>query len=447
VEVIIDIFVITLVFGALISSFVLVIKTVNAGRLRTAAASLANEQMEGLRNLPYDSLSTQNGTILPQGTIPDTQTLVRSNSSFVLTTTIIYVDDPFDGCAIPTGANLYQCTDGSTSVNQDFVPVDYKRISITVAQPGSGSPILARLSSDAGAKAAETPTNTGMLLVKVNDGSGLPLENAAVMVTDVVKNISIQAFTNAQGYVFIANLPPDNQNGYHIVATKNSYSTDQTYTRTPQNPNQFQPDVDVNIQQITTQTLAIDLFSTLQVAVNDQSGAPINGVQITATSGKISQNNPLTPKNIYQKTTSAGVAQFTNVEWDSYVLTLPNGYYIVATSPYQPVSVDPNTTLLVTLTATTNNSFPRIETVSPISASGGAVITITIDGANFASNSTVALHQTGQSDLIPTQTVVDPNQKSIDVTFNLSAAATGNWDIIINSNGQIVTQAGGFLIQ
>lgn len=445
IEVIIDAFVITMVFGALVSSFILVLKTVDAGRLRTVAGSLANEQMENLRNLPYDSLSTQNGTILPQGDIPDTQVVTRSGNSFVLNTTIIFVDDPFDGCAIPSGT-LFICTDGSSSLNQDFVPVDYKRINVSVTQL-NGTLVLANLSSDAAAKAAETPSNTGMLLVIVNNAVGLPVESATVTVTNPFASVSVQGITNAQGYVFIANLPPDSQNGYHIVATKNGFSTDLTYPRTPQNPNQFQPDVDVNIQQITTQILAIDLVTTMQVSVTDEVGNPLSGVAIEAVSSKISQNNPEAPKNTYNQTTDGGgVATFANIEWDGYTITAPNNYYVVSTSPYQIVSVDPADTQQVTLVLTTNNAWPRVTDVNPDASPAGSSITVEIDGFNFAGNSTATLRRAGQTDILPTSTVVAPNGRTITVTYNLTGAAAGSWDMIVNSNGSVVTQIGGFSV-
>jgi competence protein ComGC len=92
-EIVIDTFIITAVFGVLVTSFILVLNVVGAGKARTAATLLANEQMETLRNLPYNDLATQNGTILPQGDIPDTQTVNRSGLDFTLSTTIITIDD------------------------------------------------------------------------------------------------------------------------------------------------------------------------------------------------------------------------------------------------------------------------------------------------------------------------------------------------------------------
>ncbi len=398
-----------------------------------------------MRNLPYDSLSTQHGTILPQGTIPDSQTINRSSTVFTLETTIAYVDDPFDGCAIPSG-NLYQCTDGATSAQQDLVPVDYKRIAVEVSQLNS-TIILARLVTNASAKAAETTSNTGMLLVIVNNALGLPVPDATVNVTNVSKNVSVTAQTNNQGYVFIANIPPDSQGGYHIVATKNGYSQDMTTSRTPQNPNQTQPDVSVYVQKITTQTLAIDLLATVDVTVSSETGQLLDNIAITATSSKIVQFNPSTPKNVYTVSTDAnGLAHFTNVEWDSYALTASGNYNIVTTSPYQNVKVDPNDTQVVALVITTNAGWPRINDVSPQAGTAGSTVQVVITGVNFASGTTVKLHRTGYADIDPTITNVAANQKSVTVTFNLTAVAAGDWDIVLTSSSQTATQTEGFTV-
>lgn len=448
IEVIIDAFVITVVFGALVSSFIMVLKTVNTGRIRELAASITNAQMETLRNLPYDSLSTQHGTILPQGTIQDTQTVNQGGDNFIVNTTIIFVDDPFDGCAIPIGNNLYQCTDGGTSPQQDLAPFDYKRVTITVAQAANPGLVLSSLSSNVAAKAAETPTNTGMLLVIVDNAQGLPVANAMVAVTNTSTNVSVVAYTNAQGYVFIAGLAPDTHNGYHIVTTLTGYSTDMTYARTPQNPNQYQPDVSVSAQQITTQTLSIDKLSTINLKVTDEQGSPLGGVSVTATGSKISQNNPVTPKNTYTQTTdSSGNITYTNVEWDGYTFSLPNSYYLASTSPYQPTSVSPGTIVSVLIVATTNPNYPTVTAITPNSAQAGQTVSMDIDGSNFAQGSTVLLRMAGQADILPTSTVVASNQKLITVTFNFTGAATGSWDVIITSGSYTLKQLGGVTVQ
>lgn len=446
IEVIIDAFVIAVIFGAVIGTFLVMLNATNSGKIRTLANALANEQLEYLRNLPYDSLATQNGTIIPQGNIPDSQTVTRGNASFTLNTTIIFIDDPFDGCAIEIEPNLWSCTDGGTSATNDIVPVDYKRINVEALKVGAPT-IITTLSSNAAAKAAETPSNTGMLLVKVINADGLPVSQATVTIDNVPLNIYIQGLTNNQGYLFVANLTPDNQNGYHIIATKQGFSSDYTTSRTSQNPNQTQPDVDINIQQVTIQTLAIDWLSTMQVAVTNELNQIINNVSITATSSKLTAINPDTPKNIETRSIDAsGLASFPNFEWDSYSLTPQTGYYVISTSPYQLVALNPNTTLPVSLVVTTNPNWPRITDVSPAFGTSGTIVEVIIEGFNYTGNTTVLLRKVGSGDIIPTQTNVEPNQKSVTVTFDLSGAITGSWDLILDSNGQIVTQIGGFVV-
>lgn len=446
VEVILDAFVITVIFGAVIGSFLVMLNATNSGKIRTMAGSLANEQLEYLRNLPYDSLSTQNGTILPQGNIPDTQTVTRGGVSFTLNTTIIFVDDPFDGCVIEEGPNLWSCTDGGSSTTFDPVPVDYKRINVEALKVGTPT-VLIKLSSNAAAKAAETPSQTGMMLVKVINAQGLPVSQATVTVDNTATSTSLIGLTNAQGYVFVANLTPDNQNGYHIVATKQGYSSDYTTSRTSQNPNQVQPDVDINVQQVTIQTLAIDVLSTMAVTVTNEIGQILGGVNVTATSSKLVATNPDTPKHIDSRVSDGtGVATFPDFEWDSYELTPQSGYYVVSTSPYQKVALSPNVTLQVSLVVTSNPNWPRIVTVSPTSGVSNSSVEVIIEGYNFTGNTTVILRKVGSSDILPSQISVEPNQKSVTATFDLTGATTGSWDLLLDSNGQVVTQIGGFVV-
>ena len=330
------------------------------------------------------------------------------------------------------------------------MPVDYKRINVEALKTGTPT-ILVKLSSNAAAKAAETPSQTGMMLVKVIDAEGLPVPQATVTIDNEEAGISplspLTGLTNDQGYVFVANLLPDSQNGYHIVATKAGFSTDFTTSRTSQNPNQTQPDVDINIQQVTIQTLAIDFLSTMQVTVTNETGQLLNGVSVTATSAKLTAFNPDTAKNIVTKITdSNGVATFPLFEWDSYSLTPSAEYFVVSTSPYQRVALPPNSTFPVSLVVTTNSNWPRIVSVSPSSGTSGATVEVVIEGSNYTGNTTVLLRKSGFTDILPAQTSVEPNQQSVTATFNMTGATTGNWDLVLDSNGQIVTQVEGFII-
>ena len=84
-------------------------------RHKALAADLANAQFEIIKNLPYSKVGVAGGN--PNGVIPGTETVIRDNVSFFVTTTIINVDDSFDGI-LGEG---------------DIIPVDYKLVEINIA--------------------------------------------------------------------------------------------------------------------------------------------------------------------------------------------------------------------------------------------------------------------------------------------------------------------------
>lgn len=421
-------------------------RTVNVGKVRTVASALATERIEELRNLPYDNLSTDNGSILPHGAILGNETISRSGVSYNVITTIIFVDSPSDGCAIPESGS-YKCSpDNETSATQDLAPYDFKRASVEVFQTNA-TLSLAKLVTDISAKASETPSSTGMLYVRVLDANGNPVEGATVTVTNIyiTPNIIVQGVTNAQGYFFFTNLPPDTHNGYHIVVTKNGYSTDYTTDRTSQNPNQTNPDVDINAQQVTNQTLKIDLVSTMNVQLLNENSEPIGNLVVTATGGKEQYFNPSTPKNTYNVTADGiGKATFSNIEWDSYTLTLPSGWSILTTSPYQPVSLNPNTAISVTIVAAQESSWPAITKVTPTSSTPDGSIEVVIDGRNLGSLAAVKLIKPGYPDI--NGVVASGNSTEIKVNFNLTGAQTGYRDISLTINTKTIIQIDGFNI-
>ncbi len=68
-------------------------------KFKITAASLANQKLETIRNLPYNLVGTIGG--VPGGNIPQTETVTRNNYDYTVTTEIIYIDDPFDGTLVP----------------------------------------------------------------------------------------------------------------------------------------------------------------------------------------------------------------------------------------------------------------------------------------------------------------------------------------------------------
>lgn len=83
-------------------------------RHKALAADLANARFEIIKNLPYASVGTVGGN--PSGLITASENVTSDRVTFSVVTTIINVDDPFDGLS---GAG-------------DIFPADYKLVEIRI---------------------------------------------------------------------------------------------------------------------------------------------------------------------------------------------------------------------------------------------------------------------------------------------------------------------------
>jgi len=427
IEVVISIVIVSIAMTAISTLFVSNVATVSLGKARTLALAVATQQVEYLRDLPYDSLATQHGPILPQGTIPDDQNVTSGSYRFRVHTVIDYIDDPYDGLS-PT----------------DLYSYDYKIAEVSVFLKNNNKQV-ATLSTYVAAKAAETATNTGILSIKVIDANGNPVSGATLHITDPNPSpaVDITTVTDSSGLFVIPKLPLDSTKGYQITASLTGYSTDMTKpdpvgAQTPVNPN-----VNILAQQITPVTLSIDRVSTMNLHVVDTSGNPMTNFAVTTTGSKKYYTTPDVFK-YSQATNTDGSDNITlpNMEWDSYSFSLPAGYYLVSSSPYAPVSLSPNSSASVTLTVSNSSSYPRITSVSPLTGTIGTnPLAITITGANLSGGSAL-IRTAGQSDI--NFTGVTTTSTSIGGSLNLTNPISGSWDIVVTAGGHTVTQPGGF---
>jgi prepilin-type N-terminal cleavage/methylation domain-containing protein len=425
------VFVIALV--AVTNLFLTDIQVLSLAKARSMGLEVANQQMEYLRDLPYNSVATQNGTIYPPVTISDNQTQTVGSYTFRIHTDIEYVDDPYDGNAAGT----------IPGKPVDLYPYDYKKAEVTVYLNNSNTQV-ATLTTNIAAKAAETSSNTGILSIKVLNADGQPVSNATVTITNPNESpaVNITTTTDNNGLVTIPKLPPDNNHEYHVTATQAGYSTDQTEPPGSGSQVAVNPNPNVLVQQITSVTLAIDQLGTLSANVVATNGNPISNLAVGVSGAKDTYTNPVVAKYSSTQTTNAqGNFSIANAEWDSYSFTVPNGYYIVSTSPYQPASLSPGANLSVALVVSTAPSSPTISSVSPQgAATDDTAATLTINGTNL-SGSTVRLRLAGQSDIVASS--VTGNASSLQAIFNLAGAAVGDWTIVVTNGAQMAIQTGG----
>jgi len=417
------------------------IKSANFAKTKIAAVALSNEKMEEIRNMPYDLVSTKHGAIYPPGELLDLEAALRNGVEFDIKRIIAYVDDPYDGNAEGTIANK----------PKDLYPYDYKRIEVGIYKKGTNSR-LAFLSSNMAGKAAETPSDTGIIKVCVIDSSSNKIEDAVVTITNptLTPAIDIQVATGADGCIMVPNLPPDEHNQYHVGVTKAGFSTDSTYPRTPQNPNSTAPDLNVLSQQVTDKTLIIDKISTLTIDVTELSGPVVPNANIHIEGKKLKWFNPSTPKYSADLVAdSSGHLEIGNLEFDDYAISVAD-HIISVTSPYQPVSVEADVVKSVKILVASSADSPVILDCQPRTATiGVSSFALTVTGNNLDGALNVKLKSESGDEVVGSNIVISKDQKGTLVVsdFDLSQAVVGQYDLVVVTPSGEIKQTSGFEIK
>ncbi|OGJ15497.1 hypothetical protein A2585_01395 [Candidatus Nomurabacteria bacterium RIFOXYD1_FULL_39_12] len=295
-------------------AFGVLMDAVSMSQAKLAATTLANEQFEVIRNLPYDDVGIENG--IPVGKIARNQTVLKDNYSFDVQTTIRNTDDPFDGTI-----------GGSPS---DTSPADYKLVDldITCSRCKIFSPL--KFTTLVAPHALETASSNGALFIQVFDTAGMPVTNASVHIANTEANpdIVIDEITDNTGWVKIVDAPPGT-NTYNITATKSGFTTDQTYPQggvAGENP--VNEDVTVVLQQVTQASLQIDKVSSLNVSSVDALCVALPDISFSLTGEKLI-GAPAVKKYPTQdfSTDSSGGETVSDLEWDTYHILLTSPAY------------------------------------------------------------------------------------------------------------------------
>lgn len=329
-------------------SYSKIIEVVRLSRLRTTAATVANERIELIRNLPYQDVGIVGG--FPAGKIPATETIVRNGTSFNVRTFIRNADDPFDG------------TIGG--IPNDLSPADYRLVEVEISCLTCRLFQPLRQTTIAAPKNLEITGGGGALFIRVIDANGNPVPQANVHIenTKFTPDLIIDDLTNNQGLLQLIDIPVST-GGYNILATKTGYSTDQTYPPGgSDNPNPVKEDSTVVAGEVTQVTLAIDKVSTINVSTTDQICNAIPDISFQMDGSKLIGANKLK----YSTTTATdanGRKTIDNLEWDVYKFTITQaGYDLAGSRPFLPVNLPPNTSQDVQLLLTASN--PRSLLVS-----------------------------------------------------------------------------------
>ncbi|OHA23924.1 MAG: hypothetical protein A3B11_00340 [Candidatus Taylorbacteria bacterium RIFCSPLOWO2_01_FULL_44_26] len=359
------------------NAYVGLFKLVDLGQYRVLAVSLANEQFELARNMPYSDVGVQNS--IPVGLIPHQQTLVRGGVTFSVTSTVRNVDLSFDG------------TIGG--VPNDLSPADNKLLEITVSCSDCRGMAPITLSGRVAPKNLETASTNGALFIKVFDANGQPVQGAAVHVVNVATTttIVIDDITDDGGLLQLVDVPPGT-NAYRVTVSKSGYSSDRTYPPGgADNPDPSKPDATVILQQVTQISFAIDRLGSLAFQSLTPTCQAVGDFDFSLTGSKdIGQGVPKYSSNM--ATNPSGLLDLGSMEWDTYVIDpIDTVYDIVGVNPLNPVTVNPSASQSVQLVLAVKNPRALLVTVKdsvtglPLS---DALVAISEDGVSSTTETT-----------------------------------------------------------
>ena len=333
IELVITIGLVVIIFGGISLSYSSILNSITNTELRGAAASVLTQQIEIIRNLPYDQVGVVGG--IPSGVVPSEQSVAWGQASFVIKTVIRNVDDPFDGTL--------------TGNPGDTAPSDYKLVEVEATCPACSHFFPLSITANVAPKNLESASNNGSLFVNVFDASGQSISGATVNLVNasVTPSINLTDATNNLGVLQLVGVPTSTQ-GYRVYVSLSGYTTDRTYQiGDPANPNPSKPDATVAVGTLTQISFAIDKASKINVYSQDVICSPYANKNFSISGTKLIGTNPDVLKySTSSATGSNGLKTLDNIEWDTYSLSLNEpSYDVVGTMPFSPLTINPSSTL------------------------------------------------------------------------------------------------------
>ncbi len=251
---------------ALFSLFSSILQSIRRNKAILAANSVMTEQMEIVRGMDYDDVTTVAGFI--DGKLPNSEDVTRSGIAFTISRDISMVDDPYDGIGAP--ADLFEW--------------DYKQVRITLTwkDPVTGSDQVSTAVTNVVPEGLEgLEEGKGGIYITVFDADGEGVSDASVRIKSTKAPYELlTGLTDANGNLWISTLNPADD--YRVIVTKADYSLERTYainnndttpecdpalfTCNPYNPSPVKRDLRVVDQKVTRAGFAIDRLGSLKIS-------------------------------------------------------------------------------------------------------------------------------------------------------------------------------------
>ncbi len=495
VELMMAIFVMGIIAVSTFQLFTALVNSALVAKKKAIALSLATNQMEHLKSLPYNNLAVQGGGIVATNPLPASQTIKNSGISYRVETSIHYADDAYDGCGSYPNVTLKQqyCKNfppptSMTNVT-DTNPADYKMVNVTVKSLSGVA--LASIDTQISARVAETASNTGAIFVRIIDANGNPIPGATARVTNTTTtpNVDVSDVTDSGGIAIFYGLPSDTGYDYRVEGSFSGYST--LFTIPPSGSLvPTYPNLQLLSQQSSYSTLTLKPMNSNSMVVEavDLNGNPLANLRVYIKGGYKRYTAPTNTSYYYDNlspdtrltTNASGQGAVTNLVPDDYFFCGDAGatscqigsttYYLGAAvpyggvSPFSPIQVptylasSPPATVFpyagndymqkVRLIFSTFSNAPRVTSVTPYEAdkatSNMNAYVFQIKGANLpcsssASSCSTTVRLLQGSSTFTASCTGNSSGVQLNCTVNLSAAAVGWTQLQVTANSRTLT--------
>ncbi len=395
-----------IVFLGIFGAYQLGLRVVGQSKSRIIATSIANGELEKIRNLPYESIGVQGS--FPDGVLVATSTIVQNNITFTTERRVDYVIDSADGVASP----------------DDDCPNDYKKAEIRVSALGNFAvDILMVTDISPENLAQECSESGGILSVSVFDALGVMIAYPLIEIKNPTNDETLKTASPLEGthYFSLAT------STYKVVVSKSAYSSERTYgtgqVTTPINPHPI-----VLEGQLTEISFSIDRVSSLTVGTRGAQGSGypvIHNVTFNLRGEKLIGYDvggaPVYKYSQNHTTNGPGQVAVANLEWDSYyfLIVAPSLSLTQIESPpgattTQPIALAPNTNLTARLVLSAENSLlitvQNSETLEPVFSAS-----VRLYNTALGYDATQYTDEAGQTYFIPLEEAV----------YNLEVQASG----------------------
>lgn len=342
IESLVVLFLFAVVSMAFLETYATGTRLIIESKNRLGATALANQKMEIIRSIDYDTIGTKrwNGSSwvygIPPGDLLEDEDISVNTRNYHVHTFVQYVDHPYDGSL---GGNP-----------TDAIPTDFKRVRLTVSWGNQTPAETVALISNVSPDGMETSSGGGVLSVNVLNASGAGVPGASVRIVNSAASIDVTAQTDASGNLMLPGAPAGSQN-YSLTVSKSGYYGAVTY---PPYPTTAYDPVDVHASVVADalnqKTVVIDQESDITLATQDPFGNNLPNISYRLIGGRILGTDPATGASVFAfdetgSTSSSGQASFPDESYGQYTLSVSDARYELY--KVQPASAVNNLTDIV----------------------------------------------------------------------------------------------------